>query len=193
MPAPTPAVASRAFDWRRFLNRHGWTLGVYLLLFALILYWRTVPPQWGTFDVQSLVIDALPLSFAAMAQAVVIISGGIDLSIGSLMALINVLSARYMVEGIGDLEVGTVSEPVSFRKALLVAAVLVLGFRARGRAHRPDHRRQPDRGHHRHARDAVRLGGSRADRARDPGRRSPLDYTKLGTGYTLTPWLPTGS
>ena len=57
---------------------------------CLILYWRTFR-QWGTFDVQSLAIDALPFAFAAMAQAVVIISGGIDLSIGSLMSLINVL------------------------------------------------------------------------------------------------------
>ena len=51
----------------------------------------------GPFDVQSLAIDALPLAFAAMAQAVVVISGGIDLSIGSLMGLINVVSARLLM------------------------------------------------------------------------------------------------
>ena len=81
------------------LSRHSPTLGVYLLLGILILYWSSIPAEWGAFDVQSLMIDALPLCFAAMAQAVVIISGGIDLSVGALMALVNVLSAKYMVEG----------------------------------------------------------------------------------------------
>ena len=62
---------------------------------------------------QSLVIDAMPLAFAAMAQAVVIISGGIDLSIGSMMSLVNVLSAKYMAR------VATrhrLAEPVSFQR-----------------------------------------------------------------------------
>ena len=43
-----------------------------LLLLALFLYWRTIPEEWGTFDVQSLVIDALPFAFVAMGQSVVI-------------------------------------------------------------------------------------------------------------------------
>ena len=47
----------------RFVRRHGWTIGVYVLLLVLVLFWRsptTVP--WGPFDVQSLVIDAMPLA-----------------------------------------------------------------------------------------------------------------------------------
>ena len=39
---------------------------------------------------------ALPLACAAAAQAVVVISGGIDLSIGSVMAVANVLAASTM-------------------------------------------------------------------------------------------------
>ena len=80
----------------------------------LILYWRsaTVVP-WGPFDVQSVCIDALPLAFAACGQAIVIISGGIDLSIGSLMSLINVIAARWMLN-------------MSFREALGYALLLVL-------------------------------------------------------------------
>ena len=91
-----------------------------VLLIALILYWRTIPAEWGTFDVQSLAIDALPFAFAAMAQAVVVISGGIDLSIGSLMSLINVLSAKYMFDA-------TTGQAVSFREAIVLSFVLVLG------------------------------------------------------------------
>jgi ribose transport system permease protein len=102
------------FDGRRVLRRHGWTIGVYVLLVVLVLYWRsatTVP--WGPFDVQSLAIDALPFAFAACAQAVVVISGGIDLSIGSMMSLVNVVSARWMLH-------------MSFEEALLFSLGLLL-------------------------------------------------------------------
>jgi ribose transport system permease protein len=110
----TVAPPRRAPDLRRLMRRHGWTIGVYLLLFVLILYWRaqtTVP--WGPFDVQSLAIDALPLAFAACGQAIVVISGGIDLSIGSMMSLVNVVSARLMVDA-------------GFEHAILISILLVL-------------------------------------------------------------------
>ena len=95
-----------------------------------ILYWRTAPAlPWGPFDVQSLAIDALPLAFAAMAQAVVVISGGIDLSIGSLMSLINVVSAKYMFDA-------TTGQAVSFREAIVLSFVLILGGALAGVADR---------------------------------------------------------
>ena len=191
-PAPSAPVARRAMDWRRLLNRHGWTIGVYLLLLALALYWRSIPQQWGTFDVQSLVIDALPLCFAAMAQAVVIISGGIDLSVGSLMALINVLSARFMVEGIGDLEVGATTTPVSFERALLVAVVLIVvaGLAGALTGLIVVVTRIAD--------IIVTLAmlfvwaGAALIVLETQAGGAPLQFTKLGTGFTLTQWLPTG-
>ena len=70
------AVAGKARGGQsvaRLARRHGWTVGVYVLLLVLALYWRTIPAKWGSFDVQSLAIDALPLAFAAMAQSVAII------------------------------------------------------------------------------------------------------------------------
>jgi ribose transport system permease protein len=99
---------------RRLALRHGWTVGTYVLLALLVLYWRSQTHlPWGPFDVQSLAIDALPLAFAACGQAVVIISGGIDLSVGSMMSLVNVVSAKYMLH-------------MSFREALLFSVLLVL-------------------------------------------------------------------
>src|SRR5258708_19814862 len=60
-------------------------------------------------------MGALPLAFAAAAQTLVVISGGIDLSIGSVMAVANVLAASTM-------------EKASFGQSLLLAvAVLVAG------------------------------------------------------------------
>jgi ribose transport system permease protein len=99
----------------RIARRHGWTIGTYLLLAVLVLYWRgQTNLPWGPFDVQSLAIDALPLAFAACGQAIVILSGGIDLSVGSMMSLVNVVAAKYMIH-------------MSFREALLFAVLVVLG------------------------------------------------------------------
>jgi ribose transport system permease protein len=105
---------ARANVATRLARRHGWTIGVYVLLLLLVLYWRSSTNlPWGPFDVQSLAIDALPLAFAACGQAVVIISGGIDLSVGSMMSLVNVVAAKYMLH-------------MSFREALLFSLLLVL-------------------------------------------------------------------
>ena len=149
--SPSLSRSDAQVHWGRLARRHAWTAGVYVLLLGLILYWRTIPAQWGTFDVQSLAIDALPFAFVAMAQAVVIISGGIDLSVGSMMSLVNVLSAKYMFDA-------TSGQAVSFRESIVIAVVLVLGAGAGRRTDRPDHHGHPGRGHHRHARDALRLG-----------------------------------
>jgi ribose transport system permease protein len=99
--------------WRRNLRLHGWTIGVWLVLLAMVPYWRSLSQQSFSFDIQALAIDALPLCFAAMAQAVVVISGGIDLSVGSLMGLMNVLSAKHMMG-------------MSFRDALLFSLLVLL-------------------------------------------------------------------
>jgi ribose transport system permease protein len=113
----TAATASLEFrgatPWRRALRLHGWTLAVWLVLLAMVPYWRSLSEQDFKFDLQAVAIDALPLCFAAMAQAVVVISGGIDLSIGSLMAVVNVVSARAMVD-------------MSFRQALAFSLLLLL-------------------------------------------------------------------
>jgi ribose transport system permease protein len=159
---------------------------VYVLLLGLILYWRTIPAQWGTFDVQSLAIDALPFAFAAMAQAVVIISGGIDLSIGSMMGLVNVLAAKYMLED------ATTLATVSFREALVLAVLLILGAALAGAL----------TGFIIHVTKVADIivtlamlfvwGGAALAVMQIPGGGVPLEFSKLAVGYTFTPWLPSG-
>jgi ribose transport system permease protein len=107
--------------WRRALRQHGWTIAVWLVLLAMVPYWRSLSQQDFKFDLQALAIDALPLCFAAMAQAVVVISGGIDLSIGSLMGVINVLSAREMLDM-------TFRESLAFSLLVILLAVLASGL-----------------------------------------------------------------
>jgi ribose transport system permease protein len=62
----------------------------------MIVFGRLVQPNFGTFDLESLALATLPLALAALAQSCVVISGGIDLSLGSLIAVANVLAARLM-------------------------------------------------------------------------------------------------
>jgi ribose transport system permease protein len=60
------------------------------------VFTKLIEPRYGVTGIQGLAISVLPLALAAVAQAIVVISGGIDLSIGSMMALINVVSAVLM-------------------------------------------------------------------------------------------------
>ena len=109
IPATRPAVA-RA----RWARRNAWTLGVYALLLLLLLAEKIVHPGLNAFDVQSLVDGALPLALAALAQAAVVIAGGIDLAVGSVMSLVNVVSALTMAHA-------------DLGGALLIAALLIVG------------------------------------------------------------------
>ncbi|MGZ9275981.1 MAG: ABC transporter permease [Candidatus Limnocylindrales bacterium] len=86
---PTDMIAS----WAR---RNGWTLGLLGFLVLLLVFTKVIQPRYGVTGVQGLAISVLPLALAAVAQAVVVISGGIDLSIGSMMALTGVISASLM-------------------------------------------------------------------------------------------------
>jgi len=115
MNAPALNLPQRRGVMRgRWLRRNAWTLGVYALLAILLVVWRIIHSTLGSFDIQSLVDGALPLGLAAMAQAVVVLAGGIDLSIGSMMSLVNVTSALLMVH-------------TDLKGALLASALLVVG------------------------------------------------------------------
>jgi ribose transport system permease protein len=80
----------------RTLTRFGRLLGMPLLLVAAMAATIAIHSDFGSFEIQSLALGALPLALAAAAQAIVVISGGIDLSIGSMIAVSNVLSASLM-------------------------------------------------------------------------------------------------
>ena len=77
-------------------QRNAWTLGLLGFLVLLLVFTKLIQPSYGVTGVQGLAISVLPLALAAVAQAVVVISGGIDLSIGSMMALTNVVAAVLM-------------------------------------------------------------------------------------------------
>lgn len=77
-------------------RRSAWTLGLLGLLILLLVFTKLIQPNYGVAGIQGLAISVLPLALAAVGQAIVVISGGIDLSIGAMMALTSVISATLM-------------------------------------------------------------------------------------------------
>lgn len=89
-------TSSRRLDWQRWRRRHGWTVGVWLLLLILLVWYATLIPRFGTFQITSITKNSLPLVYLAIGQAVIVIAGGIDLSVGAMMVLGNSAAAVYM-------------------------------------------------------------------------------------------------
>lgn len=83
------------------LRRQGWVAGLVALLVALLILTKIIQPSYGSDDFGSLARAVLPYAFAVAAQAIVVIAGGIDLSVASLMALTSVIAATMMA-GAGE-------------------------------------------------------------------------------------------
>ncbi len=102
-------------------QRNAWTLGLVAFLVVLLGFTKVIQPSYGASGIQGLAIAVLPLALAAAAQAVVVISGGIDLSIGSVMALTSVVAATMMDDQSG--EIGLIAAVVVLGLGLLIGAV----------------------------------------------------------------------
>ncbi|MBA2721009.1 MAG: ABC transporter permease [Chloroflexi bacterium] len=91
-----------------FVRRNGWTVALVGLLVAFLAITKLLQPNYGPAGIQGLAISILPIGFAAVAQAIVVIAGGIDLSVGSIMALASVTSAVLMLNNDDLFGVGVV-------------------------------------------------------------------------------------
>src|SRR5690348_15143277 len=80
----------------RLMRQHGWVIGLTLLLIALFIATKTIQPSYGASDFGSLARAVLPYAFAVAAQTVVVLAGGIDLSVAAMMALTSVTAASMM-------------------------------------------------------------------------------------------------
>jgi ribose transport system permease protein len=96
------------------LQRNAWILSLFGFLIVLLVFTKLIQPRYGVPGVQGLAISVLPLALAAVAQAIVVIAGGIDLSIGSMMALVNVVAAALMQD-----------QPEQFGVVVVVGAILL--------------------------------------------------------------------
>lgn len=97
-PTPAPSSLGAGMTVGRRLRRNAWVVGLYVLVGLLLVLTRIIKPSYGSGDIQSLAVGVLPIVFAAAAQTVAVISGGIDLSVGSIMALTNVTAAALMAD-----------------------------------------------------------------------------------------------
>jgi ribose transport system permease protein len=112
---PLPEPSSRA---ARFRRRQGWLVGVAVLLAALVFWRSSQIPAFGLFEIRGIVAGTMTLALLAMAQTIIVISGGIDLSVGAMMVLVNCIAARFMLEQ----DLG----PVVLVAVLCVAVAMVL-------------------------------------------------------------------
>lgn len=78
------------------IRKNMWSLGLLVLLVALLAITKIIQPGFGATGLQSLTSATLPFAFATAAMAVVVIAGGIDLSVASMMAVCSVTAAALM-------------------------------------------------------------------------------------------------
>ena len=100
---------------KRLIEANAWTAGLAGLLILLLICTKLIQPDFGASGLDSVARSALPFAFATVGMAVVVIAGGIDLSIAAMMAVASVTAASLMT-GADDAQA-----------ALAVAGVLALG------------------------------------------------------------------
>ena len=77
-------------------SRNGWLVGLVGLLILMLAVTYTIQPNFGASGLESIARAALPFAFATAAMAIVVIAGGIDLSVASMMAVTSVTAAVLM-------------------------------------------------------------------------------------------------
>jgi ribose transport system permease protein len=100
---------------KRLIEANAWTVGLAVLLVLLLLTTKLIQPDFGVSGLDSVARSALPFAFATVGMAVVVIAGGIDLSVAAMMAVASV-TAAVLMDGSTD-----------GQAVLVVIAVLALG------------------------------------------------------------------
>ncbi len=93
VPLP-PAGRDRSVRPRPFVVRNGRVLFVWALLIALIAAYILVVPQFRPREQRTLVNSGLTLAAASLGQTLVVLTGGIDLSIGPMVSLTNSVASE---------------------------------------------------------------------------------------------------
>jgi ribose transport system permease protein len=173
---PRAGAKVRAAGFKRFLRRHASVIAMPLLVILFLAAMVAIHPGYDSFDAQSLAMGAMPLALAAAAQTVVVISGGIDLSVGSMIAVSNVLAASTM-------------EDATFGQSLLLAAAILIAGALMGALNGliVVFSRVPD--------VVVTLttgfiwGGVALLILEKPGGGAPEAFLSLGTGTLYSSWI----
>jgi ribose transport system permease protein len=78
------------------MKKHAWVISLAALLAVLLALTKIIQPGFGASGIESLARTSLPFGFATAGMAVVIIAGGIDLSVASMIAVCAVTTAVLM-------------------------------------------------------------------------------------------------
>ncbi|MDA8192493.1 MAG: ABC transporter permease [Thermaerobacter sp.] len=111
------------------MSRPQWqstTWVVVLLNVALLVILAVINPMFFAYNnLITFIVDAAPLTMVALAQTVIILTGGIDLSLGPLLGLVNVIAASVLVPlGLSGLFVSLLSGVLA---GLVTGAIIALG------------------------------------------------------------------
>jgi ribose transport system permease protein len=100
--------ATRSSAAVRWVRNNAWAFALIVLLAVLLALTRVINPSYGVAGIQGSAISVLPLALVAVGQAIVVIAGGIDLSIASMMALTSVVGAVLMKDQPTEITVAVV-------------------------------------------------------------------------------------
>lgn len=99
-----PAAASRRPRSAHIIGQNiGLILAVSILAISIIvfcgMFWLQQSRLPGNFEVTSTVNNTMPLAIAAIGQTIVVLTRGIDLSVGGVIDLTNALAAIHLSDG----------------------------------------------------------------------------------------------
>lgn len=105
MSTDTTAQRRSASTFTYFLGQNvGLVLALAMLVMAVILYcavyWIEQQMLPGNFEITSTVNNTMPLVLSAIGQAFVVVTRGLDLSVGGIMDLSNALAAVYIQDSV---------------------------------------------------------------------------------------------
>jgi len=109
---PATVEKRRAHAWRALAQNFGLTLSWVVLAAAVVIYCAIfyarldAPP--GSFELTSTINSTMPLVFAGLGQSIVILTGGIDLSVGGMVDIANALAGLHLQGGPGTMALWTV-------------------------------------------------------------------------------------
>jgi len=94
---PTASTASALLDWRVWLRR----LGPLVVLIVVFVFFAANEPAkfLNPGNLRIMLMETAVVATAALGMTIIIISGGIDLSVGSNIALVTVVVAQVRVAG----------------------------------------------------------------------------------------------
>lgn len=93
------APPAAGFDWKGFAQRHARDIGLPLAVLLLIILFSTYSENFLSLrNFRNIGVAAAALAAVSFGQTFVILSAGLDLSVGSIVALVSVVGAIVMRE-----------------------------------------------------------------------------------------------